>query len=178
MPFCAYCGSPAAETSYRPCAACGNPTNGAPRPQTGAGGSSVAVIAIVLVLVAIPTLGIVAAIAIPNLLATMQRAKERQTVVEMNAIARDLEVQAGTTGSYPGELSERKQDAWKRELRYECLAEGDRPCGGYAISSAGKDGRFEHESAAQYPKGSTTKFDCDIVLVNGAFVQAPVGVQR
>ena len=181
MPFCAYCGSPVAETSYRLCPACGNPANGAPRPSLATGGSNslvIAIVAIVLALLAIPAAGIVAAIAIPNVLTAVQRSKQKRTIQEIRELALHLEQQAGLTGSYPGTLSERKQDGWGRELRYECLADGDRPCAGYALTSAGKDGAFEFESGQHYPQGTTTKFDCDIVFSSGQFVQSPEGVQR
>jgi type II secretory pathway pseudopilin PulG len=181
VPFCAYCGSQIAEVSYRPCPACGNPANGAPRPQLGTGGSNVVLIAIgavVFGLVAIAIAGILAAIAIPNLLTAMQRSKQKRTMAEMRILAQDVERRASTAGAFPAELETTSRDGWGTALRYECVAENDRPCAGYAITSAGKDKAFEHDSAGEYSQGSTDKFDCDIVLANGTFVQYPEGAQR
>jgi type II secretory pathway pseudopilin PulG len=181
VPFCAYCGSQVAEISYRPCPACGNPANGAPKPQLGTGGSSsivIAIVAAVLAILAIPITGILAAIAIPNLLTAVQRSKQKRTMAEIRTLARDLEQRASTTGSYPRTLETSPKDGWGTDLRYECLEAQEQPCAGYAISSAGKDLRFEHDSAAGYAPGSTVKFDCDIVWTDGAFVQYPEGVQR
>ena len=43
----------------------------------------------------------------------------------------------------------------------------------YMILSSGKDGTFQSSPNG----GATTKFDCDIIYSNGAFVQYPEGVQ-
>lgn len=180
MPFCAYCGSQIAEVSYRPCPACGNPANGAPRPQLGPGGTNVIAIVLGVVafaLVAVAIMGILAAIAIPNLLTAMQRSKQKRSMAEIRLLSEDLEQRARTSGSYPAELEATSKDGWGTALRYECLAENDQPCAGYAITSAGKDKQFEHESAGEYSEGGVAKFDCDIVLANGSFLQYPEGVQ-
>jgi type II secretory pathway pseudopilin PulG len=181
VPFCAYCGSQVPETSYRPCPACGNPANGAPKPALGTGGSSsmvIAIVAAVLAVLAIPIAGILAAIAIPNFLTAMQRSKQKRTMADIRMLAQDVEQRAGTAGSYPQTLDAKQQDGWGTALRYECLGEEEKPCAGYAISSAGKDLRFEHDSAGEYSEGATAKFDCDIVWANGSFLQYPEGAQR
>lgn len=181
MAFCAYCGSQVAEVSYRPCPACGNPTNGSPRAALGTGGKNsfgIAIAAVVLAVLAIPIAGILAAIAIPNFLTAMQRSKQKRTMAEIRSVATDVERQASTSGSYPKTLPSSQKDGWGKELRYECLGEGDRPCSGYAITSGGKDMQFEHDSAQQYAPGATDMFDCDILFANGSFVRYPEGVQH
>lgn len=180
MPFCAYCGSQVAEVSYRPCPACGNPANGAPRPALGTGGSNstvVAIVAVVLAVLAIPIAGILAAIAIPNMLTAMQRSRQKRTMADIRVIALEVERQAVSNNAYPATI-DAKVDGWGHPLRYECIAADENPCGGYAITSAGKDGRFEHDSAQEYPSGGVSDFDCDIVYANASFVQYPEGVQR
>ena len=182
MAFCAYCGSQVAEVSYRACPACGNPTNGAPRLAYGTGGKNafvIAIVAVVLAVLAIPIAGILAAIAIPNFLTAMQRAKQKRTMVEMRNLAVELETKAyNSTGTFPSTLPESKKDGWDGALRYECLPKDDRPCGGYAITSAGKDLKFEHDSASEYTGGAVSQFDCDIIFANGSFYRYPEGVQH
>jgi len=178
VPFCAYCGSEVAETSYRPCPTCGNPTNGAPRAQLGSGGTNatvIVIIAVVVAVLAIPILGILAAIAIPNILTVRERSNQKRTIAEIRIAAQQAETHAADHGTYPKTLDLGARDAWKHPLRYECIEAGGK-CAGYAITSAGKDGRFEHQSAAEYAQGEANLFDCDIVYANGSFVQYPRGV--
>ncbi|HEY0140082.1 MAG TPA: type II secretion system protein [Thermoanaerobaculia bacterium] len=179
MAFCAYCGMQVGEVSYRPCGACGNPTNGAPRPPLPTGGKNAAAIAIAVVAVglfAVAILGILAAIAIPNLLTAMQRSKQKRTMADMRVIATQLEERRENERRYPNSLPEQRKDGWGRNLRYLCWPELE--CTGYALISGGKDGAFQAEEIEKYPGGATTDFDDDIVLSNGEFVQYPQGVAK
>jgi type II secretory pathway pseudopilin PulG len=198
MPYCAYCGNEVAAISYAPCPSCGSPTNGAPRPSAPTGGSNAAVIvAVVLVvgLVMVAIIGILAAIAIPNLLTAMQRSKQKRTMADIRSIAVANEAYATDKNEYPkaetvGGLESAlsptyigvipKTDGWTRDMKYECWNEsGGTVCTSYAIGSAGKDGVFEHASLREYEGGgATTNFDSDIVFINGSFVQYPQGAQR
>ncbi len=180
MPFCAYCGSQVAETSYALCPSCGNPTNGAPRTQLAAGGKNttvIVIVVIVLAVLAIPVAGILAAIAIPNYLTAVQRSKQKRTMADIRAIATQAEAHATTYGQYPKTV-DASRDGWDHPLRYECIAADEKECAGYSIASAGKDGVFEHPSNADYAEGTASRFDQDIVFANGSFVQYPEGVSR
>lgn len=193
MAYCAYCGSHVAQVSFVPCASCGNPTNGAPsRPGAGAGGSNtlalvIGIAAAALVVVAI--VGILAAIAIPNLLTAMQRSKQKRTMADMRTVAVALETygvdhpqEEYPPGEYVASLAPHLQpkyvkdlpelDGWGTGVRYSPL-----PNRGYMIRSAGGDKVFEHDSPDEYSRGATSNFDCDIVFANGEFVQYPEGVQ-
>ncbi|MBV8517517.1 MAG: type II secretion system protein GspG [Acidobacteria bacterium] len=137
--------------------------------------------------------GILAAIAVPNFLTAMQRAKQKRTMADMRALAIAVEAYATDHNVYPRaeDLTSLqsvltptyvkampKTDAWDHPLRYQCWPEPQ--CQTYSVGSAGKDGRWEHESLQDYDArsgGATTKFDCDIVFTNGSFVQYPEGVQ-
>lgn len=185
MPFCAHCGSQVADTSYRPCPACGNPTNGAPKPQLGPGGPSasvIVIIAVVLVVLAIPIAGILAAIAIPNLVTAKERSKQKRTIADIRTLAIAVENYAISRNTYPENLATLsdvpRSDGWNHELRYECIGEADNPCAGYVIASPGKDGVYEKESLRDYSEQSTSNFDCDIVFARGSFVQYPEGVRK
>ena len=195
MAYCAYCGSPVNSVSYAPCPKCGNPTNGAPRPvaTAAAGGNNALVIVVVAVvggLVLIAIIGIIAAIAIPNLLTATQRSKQRRTIADIRTLATAAEAYGTDLHEYPRSLDVLKPtylrtiptlDGWGNRLEYECLADESGKCTGYAIGSRAKDGRLEsgglHESVSQ-PRGPTTNFDCDIIFSNGTFVEYPEGVAR
>ena len=194
MAFCAYCGTQVGEVSYHPCAACGSPTNGAPRPVLARGGTNVAAIAIGVVFVglfAVAILGILAAIAIPNFLTAKQRAKQTRTVIDLRTVATAVESYAAEHQRYPKARSMEElralvepkhvetlplTDGWSHGLRYECWPEEF--CRSYAIASGGKDGTFDETSLAAYKQAATQAFDCDIVYANGAFVVYPEGLQQ
>jgi hypothetical protein len=174
--------------SFVPCASCGNATNGAPaRPISGGGTNTVALIVGIVAagLVVIAIVGILAAIAIPNLLTARERAKQKRTMADMRTIA----VALGTYGldhereQYPsGTTAESLRpylqptyiktlptlDGWGQPFRYMPMENR-----GYAIASGAKDKVFEHESLDQYASGVTSNFDCDIVYANDEFVQYP-----
>ena len=189
MAFCAYCGSHVAQVSFVACASCGNPTNGAPaRPAGGTNAVALVIGIAVAGLVVVAIIGILAAIAIPNLLTAMQRSRQKRTMADMRTVATALEAYATDHNEYPpgstfAELRSHLEpkyveklpalDGWSTEMRYTLLPEP-----GYVIISAGKNKTFEVESPAEYTPGATSHFDCDIVFSNGEFVQYPEGVQH
>jgi type II secretory pathway pseudopilin PulG len=187
MAYCAYCGSWVDQVSYVPCASCAKPTNGAPARVALPGGRTSnlpLVLGIAIgIFVVIGIAGILAAIAIPNLLTAMQRAKQKRTMADIRSLATSLESYAvDNNDKYPvaarvEDLSPvlepkyatrlPRRDAWEHELRYVTWT------GGYAISSGGSDGVFEHTSPDEYTKGTTQDFDCDLVYANGEFIRYP-----
>ncbi|HEU4888532.1 MAG TPA: type II secretion system protein GspG [Thermoanaerobaculia bacterium] len=159
---------------------------------TGSGMNAAALIIGVLVagVVIIAIIGILAAIAIPNLLTAMQRSRQKRTMADIRTIASALEAY-GTdhhelkeypSGTTVQDLRSHLQptyvsglpviDGWTTEIRYMRLPER-----GYVIVSAGADKKFQAEPD-QYRKGTTGHFDCDIVYSNGEFLQYPEGLQR
>lgn len=204
MQYCAWCGNAIEAVSYVPCPRCGNPSNGAPRPSAGAKGTNTALIVVLVIVglvVVVGFIGIVAAIAIPNLITAKQRAMQKRTMADIRTLGAALEAYASDNnqeypkGAAPVDLRavlEPKYikdvpsvDGWGHGFQYTCLKDATAPsdkCVGYVIASAGRDGRFEHDSlpetlAGQTPK-ATTNFDCDIVYSAGQFVEYPEGVQR
>ena len=201
MAFCAYCGTQLAEVSYAPCPNCRNPSNGAP-PGTIApvapvqsSGTKTATIVIAVVVggfVLIAVIGILAAIAIPNLLTATNRSQQKRTMADMRSIATAVEAYATDHNQYPNADSVDglgpmltptyirqvpSMDGWSHPLRYEAWSR-EKDFDTYAVGSAGKDGIWEHESLQEYSQGTAQKFDCDIVYANGTFVQYPEGTQR
>ncbi len=156
-------------------------------------------------LIVVAIIGILAAIAIPNLLTAMQRAKQKRTMADMRAIATAWEARATDQNTYgaaggassftwltsnvtfanlitlltPTYIKSLPQkDGWGRDYGYAL----DKPIGvtsaaqAYAIRSQGKDGNWD---SGTYTVGKgTTSFDCDIVYSNGAFICWPEGMQQ
>lgn len=199
--YCAWCGTPVPTVSYTLCSNCGKPTNGAraiPAPQGQAGGGSNTAAIVIGVVVGgfflIAIIGILAAIAIPNLLTATQRSKQKRTMADMRSVATAVEAYATDNNAYPqaSSVSELRSllqpkyvkalpayDGWAKEMRYECIEKKDNLCTVYAIGSGGKDMVFEHDALRDYlgSKQATTNFDCDIVYSNGEFFQYPEGTQ-
>ena len=149
-------------------------------------------------LIVVAIIGILAAIAIPNLLTAMQRSKQKRTMADVRTIATAWEARATDLNKYnaagvtlPGTSiavsnlnsylaptyvkTFPDKDGWGNQWAF--LA--DQAWGAataaqqYVIISYGKDG-----AASAYPGGATTNFDCDIVYGNGTFIQYPEGVQQ
>ncbi len=205
MQYCAHCGNAVEAVSYAPCPRCGKPSNGAPSPPAGTTKTTNTAMIVVLVivggLVIVGIIGILAAIAIPNLLTAKQRASQKRTMADIRMLGTALESYNADNNEYPKgaapiDLREAlvpkyirtvpSVDGWGHGYQYTCLKDATTPqgdkCVGYVIGSAGKDGRFEHDSlletlAGQGP-GGTTNFDCDIVYSAGNFVEYPEGVQH
>jgi type II secretion system protein G len=142
-------------------------------------------------LIVVAIIGILAAIAIPNLLTAMQRSKQKRTMADMRSVATAWEARATDTNSYSiagavsfpgtdiavtelaGVLSPTyikampQVDAWNTPWTLH----GD--ANEYSIMSLGKDGTEDTD----HPGGATGTFDSDIVFQNGSFVQYPEGVQ-
>ena len=154
-------------------------------------------------LIVVAIIGILAAIAIPNLLTAMQRAKQKRTMADMRSIATAWEARATDVNRYnaaganaglasavtyanlSGALAPTyiknlpAKDGWGKD--YEFGADQDWANGTgtaaqqYGILSAGRDGIIQYASGGT--TGATTNFDCDIVYSNGSFVAYPEGVQ-
>jgi general secretion pathway protein G len=152
-------------------------------------------------MIVVAIIGILAAIAIPNLLTAMQRAKQKRTMADMRAIATAWEARATDQNSYgaaganptftwPGTdvphstlltlltptyiKSLPKTDGWNRNYGYAMDGAVATATQQYAIRSMGKDGAFN----TTYSAGTQTQnFDCDIVYSNGSFIQWPEGMQ-
>jgi type II secretion system protein G len=143
-------------------------------------------------LIVVAIIGILAAIAIPNLLTAMQRSKQKRTMADIRTIATAWEARATDQNSYAAagyswpasditytELSTRlaptyvktlpQNDGWSNPYGFANSTDGQV----YAIRSRGKDGSFNSSQAV----GPTTTFDSDIVYSNGSFVCFPEGIQ-
>ncbi len=137
-------------------------------------------------LIVVAIIGIIAAIAIPNLLNAIDRGKQKRTMADIRSIGTAVESYAVDNNHYPVATSITAlegviepvyiktlptTDGWNNAMVYQPGATSGR---GYTVKSPGKDGATEGSPAG----GQTTDFDCDIVFVDGQFTQWPEGTQQ
>ena len=152
-------------------------------------------------LIVIAIIGILAAIAIPNLLNAVQRGKQKRTMSDMRALATAVESYAVDNNAYPVAMAAcagglfttigtavadasftllsptyiaqpPKRDGWGHFLLYNV----DVAKNNYNIASYGRDGIAGPTAAGQC--GTTTDFNDDIVYGNGTFLMWPEGSQH
>jgi general secretion pathway protein G len=135
-------------------------------------------------LIVVAIIGIIAAIAIPNLVQAIERGRQRRSMADMRTVANAVCAYAvdlvrvpyivngvvADTLPYLSPTYLRKhplRDGWHNPLHYS----GERL--NYTLWSYARDG------AVQSPLqlGPTTTFDADIVLSDGIFIQWPEGMQ-
>jgi len=141
-------------------------------------------------LIVVAIIGIIAAIAIPNLLNAIDRSKQKRTMADMRSVGTAVEEYAIDNNFYPiqttdGDLDTGAQvglllephyikltprkDGWNWPLHYATVAGG----AGYTVRSLGKDG-----TAQTYTPGPIADFNCDIIFQQGQFITYPQGQQK
>ena len=157
-------------------------------------------------LIVVAIIGILAAIAIPNLLTAMQRSRQKRSMADIRSIASALEAYATDYNRYPATaqaaasdtiewpattdavnvLTGKLQptyikrvpiyDGWGTIMEYGVDTTAGRS---YSIKSYGADKTDNTDSTTSSDSGpiTTSKFDCDIIFSDGVFVQYPEGVQ-
>jgi general secretion pathway protein G len=151
-------------------------------------------------LIVIAIIGILAAIAIPNLLNALQRGRQKRTMADMRTLATAIESYNADNSTYPSAAScpgpqvipdvtptavnstswtvlrptyiaqPPFADGWQHPLLYAV----DNQLFAYSLVSPGRDGDLTWPPVC----GTTTDFNSDIVYANGTFVQYPDGMQR
>jgi type II secretion system protein G len=148
-------------------------------------------------LIVIAIIGILAAIAIPNLLNAVQRGKQKRSMSDMRALATAIEAYAVDNNQYPAALcaggiwtsanialntnsftnltptyiaTPPRIDGWGQFFQYG----SDAPGNNYAVASSGRDKSF----SGTVNCGTTTNFNDDIYYANGTFIQWPEGTQH
>ncbi|HEY0141030.1 MAG TPA: type II secretion system protein GspG [Thermoanaerobaculia bacterium] len=148
-------------------------------------------------LIVVAIIGILAAIAIPNLLTAMQRSKQKRTMADIRSIATAWEAYATDTNTYnvsgqatytllatnvTDKLEAKvtptyiktlpRMDGWNKAYTFR-TDRADVSAAEYSIHSTGKDGQLD----GTYKIGPTSDFDNDIIYSNGSFVSYPEGIQ-
>ena len=136
-------------------------------------------------LIVVAIIGIIAAIAIPNLLNAIDRSKQKRTMADMRSIGTACEEYSIDNNFYPVQTTQGAvsgisttleptyikvtptNDGWNWNVQYGTAAGG----AGYTVRSLAKDGTKNGTS------GQTTDFNCDIIFQAGQFVAYPSGIQ-
>jgi type II secretion system protein G len=133
-------------------------------------------------LIVVAIIGIIAAIAIPNLLSAINRGRQKRTMADMRTIGNAVEAYAVDHGSYPiaSSISSLKDiidgpytksapvvDGWYTVY----VVTSTRTA--YTLISFGRDLTAGTIKAGQ----KTQHFDCDIAYSMGIFQQWPEGIQ-
>ena len=138
-------------------------------------------------LIVVAIIGIIAAIAIPNLLNAIQRGKQKRTMGDMRTVATANEsysidnnqyyssatgnVSGIATGLEPTYVKRTpSKDGWTQDIQYVAsLSE-------YTVTSFGKN-RTLGGGGSLSAVGGTTNFNNDIMFSTGSFIQFPDGTQ-
>jgi general secretion pathway protein G len=135
-------------------------------------------------LIVVAIIGLMAAIAIPNLINALQRSRQKRTMADMRAISEAVEMYHQDLSFFPI-YADVDADALREDLRiyvkqfngsdgwnhpFLYTSDGDN----YTLVSSGGDRTLD----GSWPLGGTGFYDCDIVFSGGAFMQWPDGGQR
>ena len=134
-------------------------------------------------LIVVAIIGIVAAISVPSLMNAVDRGRQTSTLADLRVIGGALERYAIDHNVYPtstdlpalqGSLEPNyikklpTADGWKNPFIVQIETRN------YTVTSIGKDGVQQASPAG----GATHSFADDVILVDGAFYQAPEGEQN
>ncbi|MBI4169327.1 MAG: type II secretion system protein GspG, partial [Acidobacteria bacterium] len=134
--------------------------------------------------IVVAIIGIIAAVAIPNLLNALDKSKQKRSMSDLRTISTAVEAYAVDASAYPlgmGSWAALKPiidpyfikdppnaDGWSTTWEAGTTANGST----YTITSLGKDAQTSSRGG-----GITVDFNCDIVFSNGRFFQWPEGTQ-
>ena len=147
-------------------------------------------------LIVVAIIGILAAIAIPNLLTALQRSRQKRSMADMRSIATAWEARATDTNGYAAAGASiswpdptldvtllasmlvpmyikkfPESDGWG--TRFQVGYDNEN----YSIESLGADKTDNSDGTTAAAPVETTDFDCDIIFSNGNFVVYPNGIQ-
>ena len=150
-------------------------------------------------LIVIAIIGILAAIAIPNLLSAVQRGRQKRSMSDMRTLATAVESYSVDNNVYPtascadnayttdtaADLDDSSfksiiptyigktilKDGWGNPFHYAVNTQHDQ----YRIECWGRDGSHDTTFAGC---GTTQNFNTDILYSNGTFIQWPEGTQN
>jgi general secretion pathway protein G len=140
-------------------------------------------------LIVVAIIGIIAAIAIPNLLNAINRGRQKRSMADIRTIGTAVEAYAVDMAFYPtfaegaisGSVFEGfleptyvktvpREDGWRTSFYASSVSRF------YTLASAARDKELQSGLDA-YTANVTSSMDCDIVYSNGSFIQYPEGVQ-
>ena len=135
-------------------------------------------------LIVVAIIGIIAAIAIPNLLNAIDRGKQKRTMADMRSLGTAVESYAVDNNVYPQATSAAAlktiveagaymknmptQDGWSHDFQVASVTTE------YTLYSKGKT----NTGAATCASGTTSDFSDSICFINGQFLRYPAGSQQ
>jgi type II secretion system protein G len=135
-------------------------------------------------LIVVAIIGIIAAIAIPNLLNAIDRGKQKRTMADIRSLGTAVESYAVDNNFYPKVNTFAAVKPFLEPIYIKTAPTVDGWSGGwvfngdttngvdYTLISLAKDG-----AAGTQTGGMTADFRCDIMFANGQFFQWPQGTQ-
>jgi len=126
-------------------------------------------------LIVVAIIGIIATIAVPQLLDAIDRGRQRRSMADMRNIATANGTYRVDEGSYASALSDLSptymqvvptNDGWANAWQYSTAS------GSYTLESYGSDAADGPVPASPWINGP---YDGDLELTNGQFTQAPTG---
>jgi len=134
-------------------------------------------------LIVVAIIGLIASIAVVNLLNAVDKAKQKRTMADIRTIGVAVEAYSTDNARYPQGVATwpglkviinphfmrepPDVDGWQNGWEVDAVTGVD-----YTLVSEGKDGAIGPRTG-----GQTGYFDCDILFVNGRFYQWPTGTQ-
>jgi general secretion pathway protein G len=133
-------------------------------------------------LIVVAIIGIIAAIAIPNLLNAIDRGKQKRTMADLRSVGTAVESYAVDNNVYPVAATAAllsnsvapiyikvmpQLDGWNHTFVVDTISTQ------YTILSQGKDG-----SGNTCTPGTTSTFNDEICFINGQFARYPQGTQQ
>ena len=135
-------------------------------------------------LIVVAIIGILASVAVVNLLNALDKGKQKRTMADLRTIGSAVEAYAVDVSKYPAGITTwagleslidptyirnpPDGDGWGNPWAVNTTATGS----DYSLVSPGKDG-----VVGPQPGGQTGDFNCDIVFSGGQFFQWPEGTQ-
>jgi general secretion pathway protein G len=137
------------------------------------------------VLIVATIIGLIVAIAIPNLINALQRSRQSRTISDIRTISQGLAMYDRDHTEYPRAASLEPltniseglvmyvgqppvNDGWGQSFLYRSDGRA------YTVASVAANGLID----PPWTLGTTTRFDDDIVIIDGNFFQMPYGVQN
>jgi len=141
---------------------------------------------LVELLIVVAVIGLIVAVAVPNLLNSIQRARQSRTLADANAIGKGLSMYQQDHIDYPIAAKDTDAEAIRSYVKYYITSFN--PTDGwrkpflytstngrhYTLISYGMD----CAASEPYTPGPTMFFDDDLVISDGMLVQFPEGVQE
>jgi type II secretion system protein G len=134
-------------------------------------------------LIVVAIIGIIAAIAIPNLLNAIDRGKQKRTMADMRSIGTGVEAYAVDNNVYPTAATPLALKGVIEPVYMKSMPQADGWSNAFVVASVPTEYTITSNGKDGAPSGCTlgaltTLFSADICFSNGSFIQSPQGSQQ